>query len=147
MRPTDSPTCSRGYDNMLTPILFQTTTGGSPLVVVLTLVGLFMIAILSLIFAYLVIRGYRQNRNRARLYLAIGLVLLTTGPIVIQFVLSNFTDLSLVIRSATANTSKLLGLIAILYAIYGVPQTGRKSRSENIDGAERDSALSEEVDS
>ena len=94
-------------------------TGGSPLVVILVLVGLVLTAGLSLVVAYLVIRGYRRNRNRARLYLAVGLVLLTTGPIVLQFVLTTVTTISPVGRSAAANASKLLGLGAMLYAIYG----------------------------
>lgn len=103
-------------------VSLQTATdaiGGSPLVVVLVLVGLVLTAGLSLVVAYLVVRGYRRNRNRARLYLAVGLVLLTTGPIVLQFVLTSFTTISPVGRSAAANASKLLGLGAMLYAIYG----------------------------
>lgn len=102
-------------------------TGGSPLVVVLALVGLLLTACLSLAVAYLVIRGYRRNRNRARLFLAIGLVSLTTGPIVIQLVLSNL-GVSLVGRAAAANASKLLGLCAMLYAMYGVtrPRTVKR---------------------
>lgn len=120
----------------------QTTTdaiGGSPLVVVLALLGLLLTAGLSLVVAYLVIRGYRRNRNRARLYLAVGLVLLTAGPIVIQLVLTNVTAMSQIGRSAAANASKLLGLGAMLYAIYGVtrPRTTTKSK--------RDSDRSDEV--
>ena len=95
-------------------------TGGSPLAVLLALIGLLLTAGLSLVVAYLVVQGYRRNRNRARLYLAIGLVLLTTGPIVIQLALTNFTTMSAVERSAAANASKLVGLMAMLYAIYGV---------------------------
>lgn len=102
----------------MTPL--QTATGGSPLVVALTLVGLLVTGVLALVVAYLVARGYRRNRNRARLYLAVGLVLLTTGPIALQLVLTNFTDVAPVGRSMAANASKLLGLGAMLYAIYGV---------------------------
>jgi drug/metabolite transporter (DMT)-like permease len=122
--------------------LLQTGTnaiGGSPLVVILVLLGLLLTAGLSLVVAYLVIRGYRRNRNRSRLYLAIGLVLLTAGPIVIQLVLSNLTTMSQIGRSAAANASKLLGLGAMLYAIYGVtrPRTTTKRK--------RDSDRSDEV--
>ena len=69
---------------------------------------------------------YRRdgNRNRARLYLAVGLVLLTTGPIVIQLVPSNLPTMSAVKRSAAANTRNLR-LGAMFYAIYG----GTRSRS------------------
>ena len=118
----------------------QTATGGSPFVVALALVGLLVTAVLSLGVAYLLLRGYRRNRNRARLYLAIGLILLTTGPIVIQLVLTNFTTVSEVGRSAAANASKLLGLSVMLYAIYGVsrPRTIRtKNDSDRSDQVEK----------
>ena len=121
---------------MVSPTLLQTSTGGSPVVVALTLLGLLLTACLSLGVAYLLVRGYRQNRNRARLYLGLGLVLLTTGPIVLQFVLSTFTTMSPVIRSGVANASKLLGLGAMLYAIYGVTQLGKTSCSEHGSGAD-----------
>lgn len=77
------------YGRSITPLQPAIdATGGSVLVVVLALVGLLLTAALSLVVAYLIVRGYRRNRNRARLYLAIGLVLLTTGPIVIQLLLT-----------------------------------------------------------
>lgn len=111
------------------------TTGGSPLVVVLALVGLFVTAVLSLVVASLVIRGYRRNRDRARLWLGIGLILLTTAPIVLQLVLTNI-GISEVGRSAAANASKLLGLGAMLYAIYGVTRP-HKSSGASSDADER----------
>lgn len=118
-------------------VLLQ-TTGGSRLVVILALLGLFVTAVLSLVVAYLVTRGYRGNRDRARLYLALGLVLLTTGPIVIQLVLTNLTDVSELGRSAAANASKLLGLGATLYAIYG-------SSHERVSGEKEGSPRSNQV--
>ena len=105
-------------------------TGGSPLVVVLVLLGLMLTAGLSLVVAYLIVRGYQRNRNRARLYLAVGLVLLTTGPIVLQFVLTTFTTISPIGRSAAANASKLLGLGAMLYAIYGAARPRATSKRD-----------------
>ncbi|WP_323171237.1 hypothetical protein [Natrialba sp. PRR66] len=106
------------------------TMGGSRLVVILSFLGLFITAALALVVAFLIVRGYRRNRDDARLYLAIGLVLLTTGPIIIQFVLANVTEISMVGRSASANASKLLGLGAILYAIYGLSRN-RESTGDN----------------
>ncbi|WP_436343898.1 DUF5985 family protein [Natronorubrum sp. FCH18a] len=102
--------------------LLQTATGGSELLVVLALFGLVVTAGASLVVAYVIARGYRRNRDPARLWLAVGLVLLATGPIVLQFVLTNAAVGTDVVRSAVANASKLLGLGAILYAIYGVPR-------------------------
>lgn len=130
---------------MVSSILLQTSTGGSPIVVVLTLIALLVTACLSLGVAYLLIRGYHQNRNRARLFLGLGLVLLTTGPIVLQFVLSTFTTLSPVLRSGLANASKLLGLGAILYAIYGVTQPPKKPEANPEASSRRNADRSEEV--
>lgn len=125
------------------PIIpLQTTidaTGGSPLAIILVILGMLLTAVLSLVVAYMVIRGYRRNRNRARLCLAIGLVLLTTGPIVIQLVLSNLNPMSAVGRSAAANASKLFGLGAMLYAIYG------GTRPRTATGMKHDSDRSAEV--
>lgn len=108
----------------------QTSTGGSPVVVALALFGLLLTAVLSLVVAYLMVRGYRRDRNRSRLAFAIGIILLTTAPIVLQFVLTNFTDVSPAGRSATANASKLLGLSAVLYAIFVHWRTPAGTRSD-----------------
>ncbi|WP_224450440.1 DUF7521 family protein [Haloprofundus salilacus] len=127
--------------------LLQTSTGGSPVIVALTLLGLLATVLLSLAVAYLVVRGYRRNRDRARLFLAIGLLFLTTGPIVLQFVLTNVTTLSPGIRSATANASKLVGLASILYAIYGGTRPPKNQPSSHDEGREHDPSRSDEVDS
>jgi O-antigen ligase len=106
---------------MLSPIFLQTTTtGGSVTVIVLTLIGIVLTAVLSLVVAYRVIRGYRRNRSRARLYLALGLVLLTTVPILLGFVLTpTITGVSALGRTLATTVSRLLGLVTMLYAIYG----------------------------
>lgn len=108
---------------MLSPTPLQTATGGSVVVVVLSLLGMALTAGLSLIVAYRVINGYRRNRSRARLYIALGLVLLTTGPILLQLVLSSLTGVSSVGRALVTTISELLGLMAMLYAIYGVTRS------------------------
>lgn len=131
---------------MLSLTSLQAVTGGSLVVVVLTLIGLFATATLALIVAYLLVKGYRENRNRAQLYLAIGLILLTTGPIVLQLVLTNFTDASRGLRSAAANTSKLLGLAAMLYAIYGVTESNQHSRPDQGSDSTLETDRSDEVE-
>jgi hypothetical protein len=123
---------------VLSPVQIQ-ATGGSPTVVALALLGLLVTALLSLVVAYLVVRGYRRNRNRARLYLAVGLVLLTTVPIVLQFWLTNFTDVSAGGRSVAANASKLAGLAAMLYAVYGAARPRERTDSNRGDEAVHDS--------
>ena len=90
------------------------------MVVTLVLIGLALTAVVSLVVAYRVIRGYRRNRSRARLYLALGLVLLTTVPILLGLVLTPpITGVSEVGRTLAMTVSELLGLAAMLYAIYG----------------------------
>ncbi|WP_114578527.1 hypothetical protein [Saliphagus sp. LR7] len=131
---------------MLLLIPLQAATGGSLVVVVLTLIGLLATATLALIVAYLLVKGYRENQNRARLSFAIGLILLTTGPIVLQFTLTTFTDTPQGLRSAAANTSKLLGLAAMLYAIYGVSQSNQHSRPDKGSDSTLETDHSNEVD-
>lgn len=63
-------------------------------------------------------------------------MLLTAGPIVIQLVLSNVTTMSAVGQSAAANTSKLLGLGAMFYAIYGV--TRPRATKQTPDRSDRE---------
>lgn len=108
-------------------------TGGSPTVVSLVFLALLVTVALSLVVAYLLFRGYRRNRDPGRLALAAGLVLLVTVPIVAQFVLANATDVPAVGRSAVANASKLLGLVAMLYAIYGAGRRRATVRSAGVD--------------
>lgn len=107
------------------------------MVVVLSLIGFALTAVVSLIVAYHVIRGYRRNRSRARLYLALGLVLLTTVPILLGLV-TPVVGVSPVGRSLVTTVSELLGLAAMLYAIYGPtrPHTEPAQRgdsSEQVD--------------
>ena len=122
---------------MHSTVILQTAEGGSPIVVALALIGLLVTAGLSLGVAYVLLRGYQRNQNQARLYLALGLVFLTTGPILIQLLLTNFTAVSAVGRSAAANASKLLGLGAILYAIYGASHPRATSSKDNADHSEQ----------
>ena len=100
-------------------VSLQTATGGSTEVVVLILLGLAVSSVLSLAVAYKTVRGYRRNRERGRLYFAIGLVLLTTVPILLRVVLTNLDGVSSVERSLVTTLSELLGLLTMLYAIYG----------------------------
>jgi Kef-type K+ transport system membrane component KefB len=103
---------------MASLVSLQTATGGSTEVVVLILLGLAVSSVLSLAVAYKTVRDYRRNRERGRLYFAIGLVLLTTVPILLRVVLTNLDGVSSVERSLVTTLSELLGLLTMLYAIY-----------------------------
>jgi len=98
-----------------------TATGGSAVLAVLALLGLFVAAGLSLLIAYEALRGYRGTQERAMLYLAVGIVLLTAGPIALRIALPTFTDAPESVRLLSTTVSELLGLGCILYSIYGRP--------------------------
>lgn len=100
-------------------IAATTTTGGSPTVVVAALVALFVAAILSAVLALRLYRGYRRTGGRARLFLAVGLVLLTTVPIGLRLVLTNVPGTTAATRELAVTGSQLLGLVVVLGVIYG----------------------------
>ena len=102
--------------------LQTTATGGSPVVVVLGLLGLAVAAGLSLLIAYHALRGYRGSEDTDMLLLAVGIVLLTAGPNTLRIVLPTFTGAPESLRVLLATGSELLGLACILLAIYGRPR-------------------------
>jgi hypothetical protein len=98
-----------------------TVTGGSAVVALLALFALAVAAGLSLLVAYEALRGYRGTGDNAMLMLAVGIVLLSAGPIAIRIALPTFTGAPDAVRVLSATASELLGLGCILYAIYGRP--------------------------
>jgi len=96
-----------------------TTTGGSATVVLAALVALFVAAVLSVALALRLYRGYRRGGGRARLLLAVGLVLLTTVPIGLRLVLTNVPGTTAATRELAVAGSQLLGLLLVLGVIYG----------------------------
>jgi hypothetical protein len=98
-----------------------TATGGSVALALAVLLGLAVAAGLSLLIAYEAVRGYRGTGDRAMLWLAAGIVLLTAGPIALRVAIPTFTTAGDSVRILSATTSELLGLGCILYAIYGRP--------------------------
>jgi len=102
--------------------LQATATGGSPVVVVLLLLGLAVAAGLSLLIAYEALRGYRGSDDTGMLLLAVGIVLLTAVPNGLRIALPTFTGTPESLRVLVATGSELLGLTCILLAIYGRPR-------------------------
>jgi len=98
--------------------LQTSTTGGSAIVVVLALGALLLATVLSLVVALRLYRGYRAGGNRDMLVLLIGLVMLTTAPILLRLVLTNVTETATITREIVASASQLLGLLVILEVIY-----------------------------
>ncbi len=96
-------------------------TGGSAVVAAVALLGLAVAAGLSVLIAYEALKGYRGTGDRAMLFLAVGIVLLTGGPIALRILLPTFTETPESVRLLSTTVSELLGLGCILYAIYGEP--------------------------
>lgn len=74
---------------------------------------------LSIYLAVRFYRGYSRRGSVDHLLLAVGLVLLTTVPMVLRFVLSNVPTVDPAWREVLATAAQLLGLFVIVGVIYG----------------------------
>lgn len=106
-----------GASSSLRP-LQTTATGGSPTLVLLVFAALFAATLLSLYLATRLYRGYRAGGGRGMLGLFVGLVLLTTVPILLRLVLTNVGGVPATMRALAATTSQLLGLLVVLGVVY-----------------------------
>lgn len=101
------------------PISAQGATTGGPEALVLLVFGALLVAtLLSVYLAYRLYRGYRVSSEPGMLLLGLGLVLLTTVPMLLRLVLTNVPDVEPTTRAIAATTSQLLGLVIILGVIY-----------------------------
>lgn len=91
----------------------------APLFEVLTVASLFLVALVGTLIAYQAYRGYRRNDSTSMLYLSIGLLLLTAFPFLINILITTLISPSQVVTVFLENTSRLLGLLAIMYSLYG----------------------------
>ena len=94
------------------------TDGGSQTLVLLVFAALVLATVLSLYLAGRLYQGYRRGGGRGMLLLGFGLVLLTTVPILLRFVLSNVPGIALTVQELVATLSQLVGLLVILVVIY-----------------------------
>lgn len=85
----------------------------------LTVASLFLVALFGAIIAYQAYRGYRRNDARSMLYLAIGLSFLTVFPFLLNVSVTTLVDPDRVVIALLENASRLLGLVAITYSLYG----------------------------
>ena len=74
---------------------------------------------LGAFIVYLAFRGYRRNRSKPLLFVAMGFALITAGTIAegLLYVMLGSTLLAAI---ATGTAVTVLGFIAILYSIYAV---------------------------
>jgi hypothetical protein len=87
-------------------------------------IGVFGLSVLSLalsiLIAVVLVRGYSRGPGRAgTLWLAVGLILLTTLPELLRIGLPTFTAIGTAGRSVLVSGCELSGLATILWAIYG----------------------------
>lgn len=74
---------------------------------------------LGAFIVYLAYRGYRRNRSRPLLYVAVGFAMITAGTIV-EGVLYVMLGSVLLAAIAAGTAVTVLGFIMILYSIYAV---------------------------
>ncbi len=101
------------------PLQLQSAVGGEPEIVVAVFVALIVATVLSIYLAYRLYRGYRGGGGTGMLILGVGLVLLTTVPMLLRLLLSNVPPVDPVWQEIAATTAQFLGLICILGVIYG----------------------------
>ncbi len=75
--------------------------------------------ILGAFIVYLAYRGYRRNRSKPLLYVAVGFALITAGTTA-EGVLYVVLGSALLEAIAAGTVVTLLGLMSILYSIYAV---------------------------
>ncbi|KTG09367.1 hypothetical protein AUR64_16440 [Haloprofundus marisrubri] len=94
------------------------SVGGETAVVVVALLGFVVALLLGIGVAYKLLTGYRRTRTPEMLQLAVGLLLLTTVPILLRVLLPTFTGISPVSRSLLVSGCELSGLLVVLGVIY-----------------------------
>ncbi len=85
----------------------------------MTVASLFLVALIGTIIAYQAYRGYRRNDSPSMLYLSVGLLLLTLFPFVLNVSLTTLAGTDRVVTVLFENVSRLVGLLAIMYSLYG----------------------------
>ena len=91
----------------------------APLFELLTVASLFLVALIGTIIAYQAYRGYRRNDASSMLYLAAGLLFLTLCPFLINVTVTTALEMDQVVTVFLENVSRLVGLVAIMYSLYG----------------------------
>ncbi|WP_440767326.1 DUF7521 family protein [Natronorubrum sp. DTA7] len=91
----------------------------APLFELLTVATLFLVALFGTVIAYQAYRGYRRNDAGSMLYLAAGLLLLTLCPFLVNVTVTTVASPGQVVTVFLENVSRLLGLVAIMYSLYG----------------------------
>ncbi|RDZ44563.1 hypothetical protein C5B91_20535 [Haloferax sp. Atlit-10N] len=74
--------------------------------------------VLGFLIAYQAYRGYRRSNSQSMLYLAVGFAIISFGAIV-EGILFDVVGLTLHNAGTVATTIVAIGMLTILYALYG----------------------------
>ncbi|AUV84490.1 hypothetical protein C2R22_23380 (plasmid) [Salinigranum rubrum] len=85
------------------------------------IIAKFVTMVLGFLIAYQAYRGYRRNNSRPMLYVAIGFVFVSFGA-VIEGILFDVVGLTLSDAATIATAIVAIGMLTILYALYGGPR-------------------------
>jgi len=102
--------------------LSSALTGPVPFLALLpavTAVTALVTAVVGGFVAYQAYRGYQRNASRAMLYLAVGILLLTTVPFLVKQPLLVLSLATAAEAELTAVACRIAGLFAVLYAFTG----------------------------
>lgn len=85
---------------------------------------------LGLLITYQAYKGYRAHGNEAMRYVAIGFLLISVGA-VIEGMLFDIVGLSIFVAGTIQTTIVAVGMLVILYSLYGqIPsETNRRDES------------------
>jgi uncharacterized membrane protein (DUF441 family) len=75
--------------------------------------------VLGAFIVYLAYRGFRRNRSRPLLYVAVGFALITGGTLT-EGILYVIIQAELLAAIAVGTAITVLGFVAIIYSIYSV---------------------------
>lgn len=89
------------------------------IVEVLSVLSLFLVAVIGAIITYQAYRGAKRNDSTSMFYLAIGLLFLTVVPFLLNVTLTTLLPVMQVETVFAQNVSRLAGLLAIFYSLYG----------------------------
>ncbi|MFC7130529.1 DUF7521 family protein [Haloferax chudinovii] len=81
--------------------------------------------LLGFLIAYQAYRGYRRNDSQPMFYVAVGFVFISFGA-VIEGILFDVIGLSLFDSGTVATIIVALGMLSVLYALYGGDYRGNR---------------------
>ena len=112
-------------------VLLQSAIGGSLPVVVAALFAHAVLLVLACWIVYRAFSGYRASGAPALLWLAVGIGLLSVAPGITNVLLPSLTSTPSIVTGGIMRAGEVLGLTAILYAIYdrSSPPLGDRRRS------------------